>query len=702
MSFIDIQLKKTYSSDDDDILHDFYIPILTNAFEYHRLAGFFSSTSLAVAAKGILGLIKNNGTMKLLVSPQFNSKDIDMLKSAYKDSDQIITDKFLEELEITESDFVYNHVQALGWMIANERLDIRVAVICDDHRKPLQFEAIQQKGIFHQKVGVLKDNNSNIVSFSGSVNETASAWLNNIEEFKVFRSWDPSEAHYIEADIQKFDRFWNSRTNQIITMTMPQAIKEKMIEISPTDVDDLNLEKLYKKTKQKKKVELYNYQQEAVDTWFANGNKGIFEMATGTGKTFTALGCISELQNKTAGLLIIIACPKNHLVQQWKKETDKFGTRYDKLIIADSTNKKWKNELHDTMIDLSLGYISAVLIITTHTTFSSSNFKSIISENAKDVNTLLIGDEVHGLGSEQFKTGLLEIYDYRLGLSATPKRFYDSVGTNKLYDFFHGVVFEFPLQKAINNINPATGQTFLTPYRYIPRFITLTSEELEIYQEQTLAIIRVLNRKEKDEEYEKLYEQLLFKRANIIKDAEEKYDCLNNLLDEIDHFEWTIIYCNPGQIDNVIEILNDRRITTHRFTMDEGIHPSSKFGGKSEREYILECFAEKKFQILVAMSCLDEGVDVPAARTAILMASSGNPRQYIQRIGRVIRRHPGKIESNIYDFIVVPSFDDLSQPFIEIEKAIFEKECKRYEEISNIAINSAEALRLISDLRASF
>jgi len=702
MSFREIPLKKTYSSDDDDILNDFYIPVLYNTIEYHRLAGFFSSTSLAVAAKGILGLIKNNGRMRLLVSPRFNNQDIQLLKDLYKDQEEIISDKFIKDVDQINEDFIRDHVAALGWMITKGNLEIKVAVVMDEQGYPLDQETIQQRGIFHQKVGILRDQDNNTISFSGSVNETASAWTHNIEEFKVFRNWDQSEAHYIDADIQKFERFWSTTTDHVQIYPLPKAIKEKLIEIAPNDINALDLKKYSTGGKKKKKIALYDYQLEAVKSWIDNGFRGIFEMATGTGKTFTALGCLRELQEEYTKSLIVIACPKNHLVQQWKNEISKFGSNYDKLIIADSTNKNWKSDLHDTIIDISIGHISIGIVITTHSTFSSSDFKSIINGHTTDVHTLIIGDEVHGLGSEHFKTGLLDIYDSRLGLSATPKRFYDSIGTNEIYDFFDRVVYEFPLQRAINNINPATGQTFLTPYRYIPYFISLTPEELEDYQEKTHKLIRMLNNKDKDEHYQKIFDQILFQRADIIKNAEEKYSCLHHILANLKSFEWTIIYCNPGQIETVIEILNEKRISTHRFTMDEDVNPSKKYGGISEREFILRCFADRKFEILVAMTCLDEGVDVPAARNAILLASSGNPRQYIQRIGRVIRRHPGKIEASINDVIAVPSFDDMDREFIDIEKTIFEKECKRYEEISSIAINSAEALLKLSYIRDKF
>jgi len=136
--------------------------------------------------------------------------------------------------------------------------------------------------------------------------------------------------------------------------------------------------------------------------------------------------------------------------------------------------------------------------------------------------------------------------------------------------------------------------------------------------------------------------------------------------------------------------------------MSEGVTPNKHFNGLSEREYILKEFSGGEYQALVAMKCLDEGVDIPPVRTAILMSNSGNPREYIQRIGRILRRYPGKNESTIFDIIVIPSFDYLTPELRDIERRIFSKEVKRYEEISSIAINNAEALKLISDLEIRF
>ena len=696
MSLKNIHLKRAYSSDFDDILHEFYIPALAQSVHYDRLAGLFSSTSLAIAAKGILGLIRNGGSMRLIVSPKLSKKDIEVIVTAYASPEKFIEKRMLSELERLEDKFVRNHIFALGWMVANKKLEIKVALVYDDYGKLMSSDDIERCGIFHQKVGILKDSEENIVTFSGSINETATGWLKNIEEFKVFRSWIPSEEEYVNADIIKFNMLWDNKSPKVKVIEVPYAVKKKLIEIAPSDIEKIDLETLYGYTKTKRKIRLFRHQEEAVEAWQKNNMKGIFEMATGTGKTFAALGCLEKALNKHKQLATIISCPYQHLIQQWKREINKFGIKYDNLIIADSSNPLWKDHLVDSLIDIQLGYKSHVIILTTHSTFSSEKFTNIIRHHKNGTPLFLIADEVHGLGAQKWRVGLLDEYDLRLGLSATPKRWFDTAGTLILYEFFDDVVYEFGIEKAINTINPLTGKTYLVPYRYRPKFISLTRRELEEYIDKTKAIARRYYKTKNDYEKDRILEILLFKRSDIIKNAERKYEALIEILDELgDKVKWTLIYCSPAQLRTVMQILKEKRLRAHRFTMKEGTIPQRKFGGLTEREYILKNFAEQRYDVLVAIKCLDEGVDVPPARVAILMASSGNPREYIQRIGRVIRQYPGKKEATIYDIIVVPSLSDLPPELEEIERKIFKNELRRYIEIAKTAVNNSEALDLI-------
>jgi hypothetical protein len=280
-----LDLKKSYDSDYDDVLNDFYVPALGVAVAYDRLAGFFSSTSLAVAARGITGLVSNGGRIRLVCGAKLRKEDIEAISEAREEVIGAVTKSALRELddlERLESIFVTNHVKGLGWMMARDLLDIRIAVVRDMHGKPLHYEDAIRWGIFHQKVGILHDSEGNSLSFSGSDNETATAWLHNIEEFKVFCSWDETQGDYLEADINRFNRFWMGQGKRTEVLDIPEAVKKKLVEIAPDDIEQLELSKLTP-GERKKPIEFWSHQNQAIDQWLRNNKRCIFEMATGSG-----------------------------------------------------------------------------------------------------------------------------------------------------------------------------------------------------------------------------------------------------------------------------------------------------------------------------------------------------------------------------------------------------------------------------------
>lgn len=695
MSFKNLYLKKFYSSDIDDILLDFYIPILKESKDYRRLSGFFSSSSLAVAASGISGLIKNSGSMRLIISPRLSEKDLKSIQESMLDPEKFIENIMLSDLEHLSDEFERDHVFALGWMLANKKLEIRVAIPYDKEGKILDSQKVEETGIFHQKVAIFQDSDNNIVTFSGSVNESAAGWLGHIEEFKVFRSWDSSEKEYLESDISKFKRFWDNQSPKVDIIELPDAVKNKLIEIAPKNFENIDLERWYQRKKQK--LTLFDYQKSAITEWVEGGMQGIFNMATGTGKTFTALGCLEYILQLKKPLFTVMACPYSHLIQQWKREIDRFGIKYDKIIVADSKTQ-WKDKLADGLRDLELNQLSSIIVLTTHATFSSQDFIDIFQTSEKmNFNSFLIVDEVHGVGAEKRKQGLLPEFNMRLGLSATPNRFFDDSGTDAIFNYFGPIMFQFSLDDAIIKNNPALGETYLTPYKYFPMFLVLNTEEREEYVRKSKNIAIQLSKTRNLEERQEKLKSLLINRARIIKNAHGKIELLRQILTKLGPaIKWTIIYCeDKSQMDMVMEIASELKLISHRFTMREGTVPQEKYHGLSQRDFLLENFAKGKYQLLIAKKCLDEGVDVPAARTAIIMASSSNPREYIQRIGRVIRRYPKKREAYIYDMIVASSLEHLPPEIKKLERDIFQKEIKRSQYIAELALNNVEALMII-------
>ncbi len=681
-TFQELNFKEHYDSQKDDLLNDLYIPALANTKKYRRVVGYFNSKSFASVAVGLKDFILNNGKMDLLCGVDLNPDDVNMIKFASEHPEEILTSSFLKELNSIEDEIIKHNVEVLGWMIANKLLRIRVAVKVDSNGNPVP----KGEGILHYKIGLMYDSQNNLISFSGSVNETAAAWEKNLEEFHLFRDWKKGEIGHLKDNLDTFNNIWNSKWDQYKILDIPEAVEQKLVDDAPEDFEDLVFTYTFSTPKSTtgtviEKVELYDYQKDARTKWIENDKKGIFVMATGTGKTFTALGCLEKALEDSSKLLTVITAPTKHLLPQWERSINNYGIKYDKLLFA-TGDTNWRNELEDQLLDLRLNSINNLIVLTTHDTLASNDFISLLSKK-KRFNYFLIGDEMHGLGSPYRRNGLIEhLYDFRLGLSATPTRYSDEE-SEFLFNFFGDELYTLSLREAIYEYyNPKTGMSYLTPYNYCPYFLSLNEEELEEYRGITQSLFSC-----KDDEFDKRKQNLLFKRANIIKDAQNKFEVLRKILDSIDDYSGLIVYCSPNQIDKVMDILSEYNIVAHKFTMEEKTKPLEKYGGMSERDLILDDFAKGNYQVLAAMHCLDEGVDVPSASQAIFMCSSNSSREFIQRIGRVIRRSPGKTHATIYDLIVKPSGNLFDKSLEAYEKSIFEREKERYKKIGYIAEN---------------
>jgi superfamily II DNA or RNA helicase len=698
MSFKNLDLEIGYDSDETNILETFYKPVLKNSVLYERLAGYFSSTTFGLAIKEIIEFIKKNGKIKLVTSIELSKQDKKIIEDYVNGKTEQFEKLLIEKID-DSTNFFKDCSSLMGWLLVNKidnepQLEIKIAIPETSEGK------IDSSSIYHQKVGIFTDDEGNKISFEGSVNETGKAWHDNIEKFKVSKSWaDESDRKRVEIDNTAFKKFWTHSANRTLVIDLPVAVKEKFLKTRPKsnkEFEDLvsNVEKAL--ANDTEKIRLRDYQKIAIKNWINNDNRGIFEMCTGSGKTFAAMGCINRVLQKNKRLVVIIACPYTHIVEQWSNVFQQYNEsieedwRIDGFVsescYADYPN--WKTRLKRRIRDINEKNVSGnhflnkLIIFTTHDTLSSDNFIELIKDVSSPI--LLIADEVHAVGAELKLEKLLDSYDYRLGLSATPTRYFDDEGTAKLKNYFEGVVGEFSIRRAID-------EKFLSPYRYIPKIVDLDDDEMERYRELTKKVAKKLamigNPKKQENEISSFIEG---ERASIIAAAEKKYAAFKNILSKINNLDHCLIYCHEKQLERVKEILFDRGIVFHQITFRE---PTEK------RITILNQLAEGSYQAVVAINCLDEGVDIPSAKIGIILASTGNPRQYIQRRGRLLRKESGKKEVIIYDILVAPYANQNPDDILPLERNIVRKELVRYEEFAESSNNKNEADKIISEMR---
>lgn len=706
MSLQNLQLKHSYSSEKDDLINDFYIPILREATRYRRVTGYFSSSSLFIAARGFSEFIKKGGHFQFILNIHLSDEDYEQIEIGVKSPEEVIQGRFLLDLSNLEDECRQNHAKVIGWLISNNQMEIKVGYI---ENRGFGHE------ILHQKLGILEDSENNVVTFVGSNNESQYGWLYNSEKFKVFYSWEKNYLDSIKEDITDFDELWNNRAKKTRVIPFPEAIKQELINVYKKEfypIDDLlgRIEGVYEsaqgngyRIKKRPPIVLRQYQHEAIDAWFANNCQGIFEMATGTGKTYTAIGALQELIKRERKLLIIICSPFLHLTHQWEQNIYQMGLELP-ILYASSMDPKWKDKCIEKILDNRMGKLSHFIILTTHDTISSDKFIDIIEDVKSPI--LLIADEVHGMGSIERIKGLIDKYQFRLGLSATPHRYFDELGTKKLLNYFNKTVYEFNLHRAINEINPATNETYLVPYDYHLLFAELNPEEMDKYAMLSKQIAILYSKKIRTRDEDLLLEKKLRDRQDVLKNAEEKFPFFKDLINKLKkegNISHTLVYCSPKQLKPAQYIIRTTgNIVQHKFTSGEdATRHLEKYSNMTEREFLLDNFDKGNYQILVAIKCLDEGVDVPSTRNAILLCSSGNPKEYIQRRGRVLRRFPGKHKAVIYDFASVPNFKD-SRLDLEIEQKIFNSQLKRLAEFAKDALNESEVRRQIFEEKKKY
>lgn len=714
MSFQDIDLKPEYRSKLNDVIKDFYIPVLKQAVLYKRAVGFFSSSALIALSAGICGLVKNGGRIELIASPKLSLEDIEAINDGIRRRDEVIEEALLRELQNPRGKFEEARLNLLSNLIAVGRLEIKIAFLETDNTI----------GMFHEKVGLMYDNSNNIIAFSGSMNESANAFITNYEAIDVFTSWTKDEDRVLIKQ-SAFDAMWNDYEPSIRVMDFPQ-ISDAIIErYRTTNTIDTSFEEELFSEKEHilkshyeermigpqipKHVHMRPYQIDAINAWTNNNYKGIFDMATGTGKTYTALAAIEQLfRDKGGNLAVIIICPYQHLVEQWKEDIVSFGMK-PIVCYSSSYQKNWRERLKTAITSFNIGVIKHFCIVSTNATFSLDYVQSEIQKLRGNV--VLVVDEAHNFGAENLSKTLLQHVPYRLALSATIDRHGDPEGTQKLYDYFGEKCIEYSLKDAIDN-------NMLTPYYYYPVPVSLNDNELAQYLDFTVKIKNNIHKDKKGKiklnEYAKM---LLIKRARVVAGASEKISVLRELMENYKDKNQILVYCGATtmhdvdyeegkihvdearQIDIVSSMLgNDLGMRITKFTSEESAE---------ERERIKADFAEgKHLQALVAIRCLDEGVNIPSIRTAFILASSTNPKEYIQRRGRVLRKYPGKAHATIFDFITLPiplnSIEQYDSGIINSVQSLAKREIIRMKDFASIAENPFESDSLISEIQSSY
>lgn len=686
-SFRDLPLELNFDTgvEGSDVTRKFYVPVLQRAKSYDRVAGYFSSAALSIAARGIAGLVRNSGKMRLITSHALQKYDVDTLQNFFSSPE--FADNLISEFEEGFKRFgdlgdavSRNHIGAMCWMLKNEFIDIRVIIPVSAELQNLTAEELEK---FHPKFGILEDEEKNSIAFVGSINETASAWRRNIENFEVFQSWQPGfDSQRIESRKNRFNDYWNDNIGaNWRTIALPDAVKIRLIEqYAPDDFpQDLDEEPVILA-----KSGLRNYQQNALQAWKDAGRRGLLEMATATGKTRTARACI-ESTMELGGLLTLVVAPYSHIATQWNSELKK----HDPYLVGST----WRRDIPELALESMRGWRKNLTIIAVQNTAASNEFVQLMEDKANYFsNFLVVADEVHWLGAKSYQPAMIKSANFRLGLSATPSRYFDEEGTEEIYNYFGQTVFEFPLRDALK-VRDENGNRILCDYEYHPSFVELSVEELDNYRELTRKIYAMENAKNADE-FRQRIRDLRIERARIVKTAESKIPELRKIIARMNKpIKHTLIYCaDEAQLEEALQVLNDFNLSVQKITGQEGSSPQSLYGGLSERQHLIKNFADGKLDVLLAIRCLDEGVDIPEAKNSIILASSGNEKEFIQRRGRVMRPYSGKVLADIHDICVLPE-----DPADRIS-GIWEKEKARILGYSEDALNFGDVKSLIDKM----
>ncbi len=720
----DWSLDRDYKTGSENEPMQFYLDGLANSNEFSLLLGYFSSSAINLLSVGFATFISKGGKMRMVINHLLSSKDKEaVVKAEEGTQDDIkifdLTDPSL--LHRYLDDYSTHFFECLTYLIIEKRIEIKVI-------KPKNG-----KGIAHYKSGVFSDG-QNAVGYQASCNFTLYGLSENLEHLQSFLSWENGRSNkFINSQLKDIENYFSEKDDNVdyLPITDIEAILKERFgekEINELLVQEEHLlrkkQSLMLSNPRLKKtiaglfseIELIRrtprfpysegpreYQINAYNSWVANNYKGMFAMATGTGKTITSLNCLLNHYKKSGIYRAIITVPTAALVEQWKKECAKFNF---KNVITVSSKENWDKNLAffntaSKLIDTSY------IVIVTYASLPRPKFQSYFTQLPKD--TILIADETHNLGSQ----GLLRLLpnthlEKRIGLSATPHRKFDETGNQAIQEFFN----DEPPYIVSYSMEEALKIGWLCNYTYYPHIVKLTDQEMEKYKELSLQLLRMglFDKETGNFRSTPEIEKKLLERKRIIHKAANKLEAFKAILrsefDKRKNLKYTLIYVPEGieasfdETDFSVETEDENRLineyTKAVSQTDDSVMVKQFTANSSNREEILRNFEESKIHVLTSMKCLDEGVDVPRSELAIFCASTGNPRQFIQRRGRVLRLHKDKIHATIHDLVVVPEVSDEST--FEMEKGLVKKELERVVDFANLAMNKTDTYETLKSI----
>lgn len=643
MNYREMDIKHSYKSrGNENIADSFLNPVLAYTKEYKRSVGFFSSGVFDTIMPGIIKLARNHGYIKLIASPKLSEEDATVITLGYEQRQNYIIDAFSKDFE-KELDLLEDEkLQILFDLVRKKILDIKIAIT-------------DQCGIYHDKLGIMQDFDGNKMVFYGSPNSSYKGYRSNYEKIRISKGWEPGSKEIVDEENEEFDSLWNN-TNEFVEVYEYQKVAEKkLIEI---------IEKR-SNSNQKNEIVLRDYQKQAIQAWIDNNYRGFFVMATGTGKTWTAIYSAKELV-KEHSLLILICAPYKHLVKQWSEDVEAAFPNAD-IIMVSSENPKWDIEISNAIVKTNYDKSAQVIVISTIASFKNK-LVNILTKYSGE--RLLIVDEAHRFTKRP--EALKKIFPYMLGLSATPFSGTSAAKGTELMQFFGGQVFNLPIESALD-------KGFLVPYYYYPIFVYSNYEEEEKFNNQSRIMASCFrNGKLVDvDTFVKAHRN----RLRIISMIDEKQTCIRDIINQVEENDHFVVYCGDGKLfdDNTGEEI--RHIQSVKKVLSEHGFKASQFTATEnmqERMQLVDSFNKGEISALAAIRCLDEGINIPSIKSALILSSNDDYREFVQRRGRILRTYKGKQFSKIYDVIALPS-DNMEQ-WAKIE-------LRRFNEYAKLALN---------------